>query len=59
MTVHGGGTLHGAIFVDNCGTVDAGDSAFNVEYDSSAFGGFSSYATPSMAKNTFRIVSNG
>jgi Tfp pilus assembly protein PilX len=59
MTVHGGGTLYGAIFVDNCGTVDAGDSAFNVQYNSSAFGGFSSYATPSMAKNTFRIVSNG
>jgi hypothetical protein len=59
VTVHGGGALHGAIFVDNCGTVDAGDDKFDVVYDTAVFGGFYSYSTPVLAKNTFRIMPNG
>jgi hypothetical protein len=58
VTVHGGGTLHGAIFVDKCGTVDAGDDKFDIVYDTAVFGGFYSYSTPMLAKNTFRILPN-
>jgi Tfp pilus assembly protein PilX len=59
FSVHGGGSLHGALFVDKCGTVDAGSSAYNLVYDTKAFGGVTTFATPSLAQNTFRIVSNG
>jgi hypothetical protein len=47
------------LFVDKCGTVDAGSSAYNLVYDTKAFGGVTTFATPSLAQNTFRIVSNG
>ena len=58
FTVHGGGALHGGLFVDKCGTVDAGDKAFDIVYDTKAFGGLQAFATPSLAQNTFRIVGN-
>jgi hypothetical protein len=56
--VHGGANIFGGIFVNGCGTVNAGDSAANVDYDSAAFQGFSAYPTPELAKNTFRIIAN-
>jgi Tfp pilus assembly protein PilX len=56
--VHGGANIFGGIFVNGCGTVNAGDSAANVDYDSAAFAGFSAYPIPELAKNTFRIISN-
>jgi hypothetical protein len=56
--VHGTGTVFGAIFVDKCGIVDAGSSAFNIQYDSNAFSGVTAYATPALARNTFRIVAH-
>jgi hypothetical protein len=56
--VHGGANIFGGIFVNGCGTVNAGDSAANVDFDSAAFAGFSAYPTPELAKNTFRVVSN-
>jgi Tfp pilus assembly protein PilX len=58
FTIHGGASVFGGIFVDNCGSVDAGDSAANVEFDSAAFGGVLAYSTPALAKNTFQILSN-
>ena len=39
-------------------TIDAGDSGFDINYDTKAFGGVSAYATPSLAENTFRILGN-
>lgn len=56
FTVHGTGTLYGALFVGNCGVVDAGSSAFNIQFDSDAFNGVVAYATPAEAKNTFQLV---
>jgi Tfp pilus assembly protein PilX len=56
--VHGGANIFGGIFVNGCGTVNAGDSAANVDFDSAAFAGFSAYPTPELAKNTFRVISN-
>jgi Tfp pilus assembly protein PilX len=56
LTVHGGGTVYGSIFVDKCGTVDAGERQFDINYDSNASSGLKAYATPSLAKNTFRIM---
>jgi hypothetical protein len=50
---------NGAIFVDKCGTIDAGSDKFDVVYDSSASGSFQAFATPTLAKNTFRIIPNG
>jgi Tfp pilus assembly protein PilX len=58
LTVHGNGTLYGGIFVDGCGSVDAGSSAFNVQFDSNAFNGMVAYALPALAKNTFREVAS-
>lgn len=58
VTVHGNGSINGAVFVDKCGTVDAGSSKFNIVYSSSAFGAFQAFATPALAKNTFRIMPN-
>ena len=57
--VHGTAQVWGAVFVDKCGQVDAGDSKANINFNSSAFAGFTSYETPALAKNTFRIISNG
>ena len=58
FTVSGGGSLHGGLFVGGCGTVDAGDKAFDIQYDVKAFGGISTWATPSLAENTFRVLGN-
>lgn len=58
LTVHGGGTVHGSIFVDKCGMVDAGERGFDINYDSNASSGLKAYATASLAKNTFRIIPN-
>ncbi len=58
ITVHGGGTVNGSIFVDKCGTVDAGERKFDVNYDSNASSGLKAFASPSLAKNTFRIIPN-
>jgi Tfp pilus assembly protein PilX len=58
FTVHGTGTLYGALFVGNCGVVDAGSSAWNIQFDSNAFNGAYAYATPALAKNTFQIVAH-
>jgi hypothetical protein len=56
--VHGTGSLYGAVFVDKCGSVDAGSSAYNIQFSANAFGGLRSYATPGLAKNTFRILAS-
>jgi Tfp pilus assembly protein PilX len=58
FSVHGTGTLYGALFVGNCGVVDAGSSAWNIQFDSNAFNGAQVYATPALAKNTFQIVAH-
>lgn len=56
--VHGTGSIYGSIFVDKCGTIDAGSSAYNIIFDSAAFNAATAYAQPSLAKNTFRIIPN-
>jgi hypothetical protein len=56
--VHGTGSIYGSIFVDKCGTIDAGSSAYNIIFDSRAFNAATAYALPNLAKNTFRIVPN-
>ena len=58
FTIHGGATLYGAVFADGCGTVDAGDSGSDINFDASVFGAFRAYNTPTLAKNTFRIIAN-
>ncbi len=58
FSVHGTGTLYGALFVGNCGVVDAGSSAWNIQFDSNAFHGVVAYATPALAKNTFQLVAH-
>jgi Tfp pilus assembly protein PilX len=58
FTVHGTGSIYGSIFVDKCGTVDAGSSAYNIIFDSDAFNAATAYSQPSLAKNTFRIIPN-
>lgn len=58
FTVHGSGTLYGALFVGNCGQVDAGSDKFNIQFDSDAFNGAVAYATPALAKNTFQLVAH-
>jgi len=58
FTVHGTGSIYGSIFVDKCGTIDAGSSAYNLVFDSDAFNAATAYAQPNLAKNTFRIVPN-
>jgi hypothetical protein len=58
LKLHGNVTVYGAVFVDNCGLLDAGDSATNLNFDSLAFGGAQTYDTPVLAKNTFRIIAN-
>jgi hypothetical protein len=56
--VHGTGSIYGSIFVDKCGTIDAGSSAYNVIFDSDAFNAATAYSQPNLAKNTFRIIPN-
>jgi Tfp pilus assembly protein PilX len=58
FTVDGGGSLHGGLFVDKCGTVDAGDKAFDIVYDVKAFGGVKTFTPASLALNTFKVVGN-
>jgi len=58
FSVHGTGTIYGSIFVDKCGTIDAGSSAYNIHFDSDAFSAATAYALPNLAKNTFRIIPN-
>jgi Tfp pilus assembly protein PilX len=58
ITVHGGAAVNGAIFVDKCGTIDAGEDKFDVDFNSNAFGAFKAFAVPALAKNTFRIIPN-
>lgn len=55
--IAGNAKIYGGVFVDKCGEVDAGDSAGNVNFAPSAFGGFYGYATPSLVKDSFRLVS--
>jgi Tfp pilus assembly protein PilX len=54
--VHGGATVNGSIFADKCGLVDAGEAGSDIVYDSNASSGLKAFATPSLAKNTFRII---
>jgi Tfp pilus assembly protein PilX len=56
--VHGTGSIYGSIFVDKCGTIDAGSSAYNIIFDSAAFNAATAYSQPNLAKNTFRIIPN-
>jgi Tfp pilus assembly protein PilX len=56
--VHGTGSIYGSLFVDKCGIIDAGSSAYNIIFDSAAFNAATAYSQPSLAKNTFRIVPN-
>jgi Tfp pilus assembly protein PilX len=56
--VHGTGTIYGSIFVDKCGTIDAGSSAYNIVFDTRAFNAATAYVQPHLAKNTFRIIPN-
>ncbi|MBS1870851.1 MAG: hypothetical protein JSS99_14450 [Actinobacteria bacterium] len=58
FSVHGTGSIYGSIFVDKCGTIDAGSSAYNLIFDSDAFNAATAYAQPNLAKNTFRIIPN-
>jgi Tfp pilus assembly protein PilX len=58
FAVHGTGSIYGSIFVDKCGTIDAGSSAYNIIFDSDAFNAATAYAQPNLAKNTFRIIPN-
>lgn len=55
--IGGNAKIYGGVFVDKCGEVDAGDSAGNVNFAASAFGGFYGYAMPSLVKDSFRLVS--
>ncbi|MGN6188356.1 MAG: hypothetical protein ACTHOE_05620 [Conexibacter sp.] len=58
FAVHGTGSIYGSIFVDKCGTIDAGSSAYNLIFDSDAFNAATAYSLPNLAKNTFRIIPN-
>ncbi|HEX4805090.1 MAG TPA: hypothetical protein VFU94_04245 [Conexibacter sp.] len=58
FAVHGTGSIYGSIFVDKCGTIDAGSSAYNIIFDSNAFNAATAYSYPSLAKNTFRVIPN-
>jgi len=58
FTVHGTGSIYGSIFVDKCGIIDAGSSAYNIVFDSRAFNAATAYSQPNLAKNTFRIIPN-
>jgi Tfp pilus assembly protein PilX len=56
--VHGTGSIYGSIFIDKCGIMDAGSSAYNIIFDSASFNAAAAYSQPSLAKNTFRIIPN-
>lgn len=56
--VQGTAHLYGAVYADGCGTVDAGDSATNLNFMLSAVTSLQSYQAPTQAPGTFRVVSN-
>lgn len=56
--IGGSGSIHGALFIDKCGTANVGDKAFDIAYDTAVFNGFRTYATPSLALSTFRLIGN-
>jgi Tfp pilus assembly protein PilX len=58
FAVHGTGSIYGSIFVDKCGIIDAGSSAYNIIFDSASFNAATAYSQPFLAKNTFRIIPN-
>ncbi len=62
LTVGGSGSIHGGLFIDKCGTATigdkGGDNGFDIAYDTAVFNGFRTYATPSLALSTFRVIGN-
>jgi len=62
VTVGGSGSIHGGLFIDECGTATVGDkggdNGFDIAYDTAVFNGFRTYATPSLALSTFRVIGN-
>lgn len=62
LTVGGSGAIHGGVFIDKCGTATVGDKgstdSFDLVYDTAVFNGFRTYATPSLALSTFRVIGN-
>jgi Tfp pilus assembly protein PilX len=59
LTVQGGGGLHGGAFIDKCGTTTVGDMGYDITYDTKAFGGLHTYAVPTVALSTFRVIGGG
>lgn len=62
FTIQGSATIHGGLFIDKCGTAtvgSSGNSNLNISFDSTAFGGLTTYETPSIALSTFRVLANG
>jgi Tfp pilus assembly protein PilX len=57
FSIQGNAVLYGGVFVDNCGTVYAGDSAGNIQFFKNSFGGAQALGTPALIKNTFRVYS--
>jgi hypothetical protein len=57
FSIQGTSVLYGGVFVDNCGTVYAGDSAGNIQFWKNSFGGAMALGTPSLVKDTFRVYS--
>jgi Tfp pilus assembly protein PilX len=57
FSISGGAILYGGVFVDNCGTVYAGDSAGNIQFFKNSFGGTQALGTPSLVKDSFRVYS--
>ncbi|HEY1522512.1 MAG TPA: hypothetical protein VGF70_05815 [Solirubrobacteraceae bacterium] len=62
VTIGGSGAIHGGLFIDKCGTTavgdKGGDNGFDIAYDTAVFNGFRTYATPSLALSTFRVIGN-
>jgi Tfp pilus assembly protein PilX len=59
VTIGGSGSIYGGLFIDKCGTATIGDSGFDLSYDTKVFNGFKTYAAPSVALSTFRVLGNG
>lgn len=57
FSIAGGAVLYGGVFVDNCGTVYAGDSAGNIQFFKNSFGGTQALGTPQLVKDSFRVYS--
>jgi hypothetical protein len=62
VTIGGSGAIHGGLFIDRCGTAavgdKGGDNGFDIAYDTAVFNGFRTYASPSLALSTFRVIGN-